>query len=113
MCRGTRPPQTSPALVLRLDVEAKIFDHVIRQKLAAHRLDPFARLMLARSVEVDLDVLADADVGDLTKPERGKSLPDRDSLRVVDHRLWCDDDSRDHRSFLGFGGNRGLPTGLW
>src|SRR6266571_3932488 len=107
-----RPRRTSPSLVLRLEVEAEIFDHVVGEQLAAHRLHALAGLVLARSVEVDLDVLADADVGDLAKTERGKPLLDRDSLRVVDHRLWRDDDSGNHRSFLGLGGNSGLPTSL-
>src|SRR5256884_5188435 len=39
--RGVRRRRlrTSTALVLRLDVEAKVFDHVVREQLPAHRLD--------------------------------------------------------------------------
>src|ERR1700674_690670 len=95
------------------DVEVEVLDHVVRQELAAHLLDAGPRLVLARNVEGDLDVLADADVGDLSKAKRREPLLDGDALRIVDHRFWCDDDSGNHHSFRGLGGNSGLPTRRW
>src|SRR5579859_2224389 len=44
------------------DLESKVFDHVIGQQLPAHRLDSLPRFMLARCVEPDLDVLANANI---------------------------------------------------
>src|SRR5436190_14844786 len=46
--RGVRRQRlrTSTALVLRLDVEAEVFDHVVREQLPAHRLDTLSRLVL-------------------------------------------------------------------
>src|SRR6267378_2187166 len=106
--------RTSSALAtVRLDLKAIVLDHVIGQQLLAHRLDTLTRLVLAARLEADLDVLADAHVADLAKPQRGKTLLDSDSLRVVDDWLRCDDDARDHLSFLGLGGNSGLPTRRW
>src|SRR5882762_1287362 len=95
------PHRTSSALVtLRLDLKAIVLDHVVREQLLAHRFDTLSGLMLAARLEADLDVLADAHVADFAKTERGKTLLDGDSLRVIDHRLRCDDDSGDHLSFL-------------
>src|SRR5207248_821955 len=56
--------RTSPALVLRLDVESEVFDHMVGQQLTAHRLHPLARLVLARPLDAHLDVLADAHIDD-------------------------------------------------
>src|SRR5205807_9797635 len=78
-----------------------------------HRLDPLARLVLARPLEAHLDVLADSHVDDLPKTERCKSLLDRDPLGVVDDRLGSDYDASNHVSFLGLGGNSCLPTRRW
>src|SRR2546430_4161361 len=96
MCRGTQRPRISPALVLRLDIESEVLDHVIGEQLPAHRLDALARLVLARPLDAHLDVLADSHVDDLAKAERGKTLLDRDPLGVVDHRLGSNNHARDH-----------------
>src|SRR5882672_9119567 len=101
MCPETRPPRTSSTLVLRLDVESEVFDHVVGQQLAAHRLDALARLMLARPLEAHPDVLPDPHVEHLAKAKRREALLDRGALRVVDHRLGRDYHPRDHVSFLG------------
>src|SRR5262249_46278591 len=101
-------------LVLRFDFEAEVLDHVVRQQLPAHRLHALARLVLARALEVDLDVLADAHVGHLAEAERGQALLDGEPLRIVDHRFGGDDDSSPYQvSFLGFFGNSSLPTRRW
>src|SRR5439155_14022406 len=113
MCRGTQRPRISPALVLRLDIESEVLDHVIGEQLPAHRLDALARLVLARPLDAHLDVLADSHVDDLAKAERGKTLLDRDPLGVVDHRLGSNNHPRNHGSFLGLGGNSCLPTRRW
>src|SRR5438045_1602635 len=63
----TQPRQTSTVLALRLDVEAEVFDHVVREELPAHRLDTLARLVLAGGVQVDLDVLADPNIRNFAK----------------------------------------------
>src|SRR5207247_5143936 len=52
--------------------------------------------MLARSVQVDLDVLADPHRRNLAKAKRREALLDRQSLRVVDQRLGGNDHARDH-----------------
>src|SRR5579859_1112172 len=108
----TPPPRTSSrrALAPVLELEVVVLDYVVREQPAAHRIDAFARLALGGRVQRHLDVLADADVGDLTEAKRCEPLPDRDPLRVVDHRLRHDNYSRDHFSFLGFFGKSGLPT---
>ena len=94
----------------RLDLELVVLDHVVGQKLLAHRLHTLPRLALAARLEAHLDVLADADVGNFAEAKRRKALLDGDALRVVHDRLGCDDDAGDQVSFLGFGGNNGLPT---
>src|SRR5205809_6432224 len=96
MCRGTQRPRISPALVLRLDIESEVHEHVIGEQLPAHRLDALARLVLARPLDAHLDVLADSHVDDLAKAERGKTLLDRDPLGVVDYRLGSNNHPRDH-----------------
>src|SRR5712692_9953521 len=110
---GAAPP--------RIDLETEILDHVIGEQLAAHRLYPRPRLLDAGGVEQHLDVLPDADVGDLTEAERAQALLDGDALRVVDDRLGRHDHARQrlrsgcgaHRSLRAFRGNSGLPTRRW
>src|ERR1700693_4435291 len=101
---------SSALVTVRLDLEPVVLDHVVGEKLLAHRLDALPGLMLAVSFQIHLDVLADAHVGDFSKPTRREALPDRDALRVVDDRFRGNDDSRNHLSYLGLGGNTGLPT---
>src|SRR6202171_4639649 len=106
--------QTSPALVaVHFNVEAVVLDHVVGQQLLAHRLYKFAWLVLAARLKIQLDVLADAHVGYLPKAKRRKALLDRDALRVVHDWLGGNNHSSDQRSFLGLGGNSGLPTRRW
>src|ERR1700756_5560146 len=69
---------------------------MVGEQLAAHLLDSSARLVLARAVQLHLDVLADPNVGYLAEAKRGQALPHRDALGIVDHRLWSDDEDRDH-----------------
>src|SRR5260370_31073885 len=109
---GIRLLQTSSAAVPH-DVETEVFDHMVRQQLAAHGLDPFACLVLAGPFEAELDVLADPDVGDLAEAERREALSDGDPLRVVDNGLGGDDDDGSHVSFLGLPGNSTLPPTPW
>src|SRR6266545_2103248 len=91
----TTTPNFTPAL--RFDVEAEVLDHMVGEQLAAHGLHALASLVLARGLEVDLDVLADPHVRDLAKAERREALLHRQALRVVDHRLGGDDHFRsDH-----------------
>src|SRR5437667_12221411 len=106
MSREIQRHRTSPALVLRLDVESEVFDHVVGQQLAAHRLDPLARLVLARPLEAHLDVLADSHVDDLPKTERCKSLLDGDALGAVDDRLRRQYPAAVQVSSLGLAGSR-------
>src|SRR5712692_2528224 len=88
MCLGTRALRiSSPVARLALDLEAKVLDDMVGQQLPAHRLHSLPRLVLVVYIEAHLDVLADADVGDLPEAKRRQSLLDRDSLRVVDDRL--------------------------
>src|SRR5260370_7957516 len=109
---GIRLLQTSSAAVPH-DVETEVFDHMVRQQLAAHGLDPFACLVLAPPFEAELDVLADPDVGDLAEAERREALSDGAPLRVVGNGLGGDDDDGSHVSFLGLRGNSSLPTTRW
>src|SRR5438132_316784 len=91
-----RRHRISSPLALRLEVESEVLDHMVREELAAHLLDTPARLVLARPLEVDLDVLADPNIDHLAKAKRGEPLLHRDPLWVVDDWLWGDDDSSDH-----------------
>src|SRR5690348_16538280 len=93
-------------------LEAEVLDDVVREQLPAHLLDALPGLVLARSVEANLDVLADPNVGDLAKAKRREPLLDGEPLWVVDHGFWCDDYASNHLSFRGLGGNSGLPTTL-
>src|SRR5260370_7989532 len=86
---------------------------MVREQLAAHLLDTGARLVLARPLQLQLDVLPDAHVGDLAKAERSESLLHRAALWIVDYRLSADDAYRDHLSFLGFGGKTRSPPTPW
>ena len=98
-----------------VDFEMEVLDDVIGEQLPAHGLDTLTCLVHALRLHAHLDVLPDADVFDLAKPQRGQSLLDRDSLWIVDDWLGRHDDPRHnpYHSLRGLRGNSGLPTSRW
>jgi len=64
----------------RLDLEADVLDDVVGEQPAAHLGDPDAGRLLIVRLELQLDVLANPDVGDLGEPEPVQAAPDGDPL---------------------------------
>ena len=81
-----------------VDLDPITLDHRIREQLVGDLGGQRARLLGGRGRELELEVLALADVADARVAQRVQRVGDRLALRIEDRRLQCDEDSGFHRS---------------